>query len=123
MVGCGTAQGAARFQFRRRDDYGPHGNTHLRAVKQFDPKALIEGFNKACDRLLSAIGSEASFRRPVTAAIDITTIHYYGDVGEVPMVSEVPGEQERAFKFATLSITGDNIPLVLPVEPIRESST
>lgn len=122
MVGCGTAQGAARFQFRRGDDYGPHGDTHLRAVKQFESDALIEGFDDACDRLLSAIASEASFRRPVTAAIDITTIPYYGDVEEMPMVSGVPGEHERAFKFATLSIIGENIPLVLAIEPIRESS-
>ncbi|AJF28082.1 transposase (plasmid) [Haloarcula sp. CBA1115] len=122
MVGCGTAQGAARFQFRRGEEYGPHGDTHLRTVKQFEPDALIEGFDEACDRLLSAIGSEASFRRPVTAAIDITTIPYYGDIEEMPMVSGLPGEKERAFKFATLSIIGENIPLVLAVEPIRESS-
>ena len=122
MVGCGTAQGATRFQFRRGEEYGPHGDTHLRAVKQFEPEALIEGFDQASDRLLSAIASEASFRRPVTAAIDITTIPYYGDVEEMPMVSGVQGEEERAFKFATLSIIGQNIPLVLAVEPIRESS-
>jgi len=122
MVGCGTAQGAARFQFRRGEEYGPHGDTHLRAVKQFEPEALIEGFDQASDRLLSAITSEASFRRPVTVAIDITTIPYYGDVEEMPMVSGMQGEEERAFKFATLSIVGENIPLVLAVEPIRESS-
>jgi len=40
MVRCGTAQGAARFQYRRGKDYGPHGDTHLRAVKQFDPALL-----------------------------------------------------------------------------------
>jgi len=28
MVGCGTAQGAARFQLRRGEEYGPHGDTH-----------------------------------------------------------------------------------------------
>jgi hypothetical protein len=122
MVGCGTAQGAARFQFRRGEEYGPHGDTHLRAVKQFEPEALIEGFNKASDRLLSVIASEASFRRPVTAAIDITTIPYYGDVEGMSMVSGVQGEEKRAFKFATLSIVGENIPLVLAVEPVRESS-
>jgi len=80
MVGCGTAQGAARFQFRRGKEYGPHGDTHLRAVKQFEPESLIEGFDEASDRLLSAIASETSFRRPVTAAIDNTTIRYYGVV-------------------------------------------
>ena len=55
MVGCGTAQGAARFQFRRGEEYGPHGDTHLRTVKQFEPETLIEGFDQASDRLLSTI--------------------------------------------------------------------
>ncbi|TKX59799.1 transposase [Halorubrum sp. ASP1] len=122
MVGCGTAQGAARFQYRRGEEYGPHGDTHLRAVKQFEPEALIEGFDRASDRLLSVIGEEASFRRPVTAAIDVTTVPYYGEVEAMPMVSGTKGEEERVFKFATLSIVGENIPLVLAVEPIRESS-
>ncbi|WP_158055709.1 transposase [Halorussus halophilus] len=122
MVGCGTAQGAARFQYRRGEEYGPHGDTHLRAVKQFEPDSLIKGFDRASDRLLSAIASEASFRRPVTAAIDITTIPYYGDVEEMPMVSGTKDGERRAFKFATLSVIGQNIPLVLAIEPVRESS-
>jgi len=122
MVGCGTAQGSVRFQFRRGKEYGPHGDTHLRAVKQFEPGTLIEGFDQASDRLLSAIASEVSFRRPVTAAIDITTIPYYGDVDGMSMVSGMQGEEKRAFKFATLSIVGENVPLVLAIEPVRESS-
>jgi hypothetical protein len=122
MVRCGTAQGAARFQYRRGEEYGPHGDTHLRAVKQFAPEELVDGFNDTTDRLLSVIASEASFRRPVTAAIDITTIPYYGDVEEMPMVSGTKDREGRAFKFATLSIIGRNIPLILAVEPVRESS-
>ncbi len=122
MVRCGTAQGATRFQYRRGEEYGPHGDTHLRAVKQFDPEELVNGFNETTDRLLSVIASEASFRRPVTAAIDITTIPYYGDVDGMSMVSGTKDRDSRAFKFATLSIIGQNIPLVLAVEPVRESS-
>lgn len=118
MIGCGTA----RFQYRRGENYGPHGETHLRAVKQFAPEELIDGFNDATDRLLSVIGSESSFRRPVTAAIDITTVSYYGEVEEMPMVSGTKDRESRAFKFTTLSIIGRNIPLVLAVEPVRESS-
>ncbi|WP_227133115.1 transposase [Halorubellus salinus] len=122
MVGCGTPQGANRFQYRHRSVDSPHGDTHLRAVKQFDPETLIEGFDTAIERLISVIESEASFRRPVTAAIDITTIPYYGDVEGMSMVSGTKETDVRAFKFATLSIIGQNIPLVLGVEPIRESS-
>jgi hypothetical protein len=120
MVGCGTAQGAARFQFRRGAEYGPHGDTHLRAVKQFEPDELIDELDAASDHLLSAIASEASFRRPMTAAIDFTTVPYYGDVEGMPMLSGLT-PQDRAFKFATLSIERQNIPLVLAVEPVRES--
>ncbi len=87
MVRCGTVQGAARFQYRRSEDYGPHGDTHLRAVKQFASEGLVDGFNETTDCLLSVIASKASFRRPVTAAIDMTTVPYYGDVQEMPMVS------------------------------------
>jgi len=38
------------------------------------------------------------------------------------MVSGTKDGEGRAFKFATLSIVGRNIPLVLAVEPVRESS-
>jgi hypothetical protein len=121
MVGCGTSQGAPRFQYRHNEEGTPHGDTHLRAVKQFEPAELIDGFDVATDRLLSVIESKSSFRPPVTAAIDITTVPYYGDVEGMPMVSGL-NQEERAFKFATLSIVGLNIPLVLAVEPVRESS-
>ena len=123
MVSCGTPQGAARFKFRRGKEYGPHGDTHLRAIKQFDPESLLEGFQQATDRLLSVIQSESSFRRPVTVAIDITTIRYFGNVEGMSMVSGTKDGEGRAFKFATLSIVGWNIPVILAVEPVRESSS
>ena len=123
MVGCGTSQGAVRFKFRRGKEYGPHGDTHLRAVKQFDPENLLNGFQQATERLLSVIQSESSFRRPVTVAIDITTIRYFGNVEGMPMVSGTRDGEGRVFKFATLSIIGWNVPLILAVEPVRESSS
>jgi hypothetical protein len=122
MVGCGTAQGAARFQYRRGKEYGPHGDTHLRAVKQFEADSFLDGFQTATDRLLSVIESEVTFRRPVTVALDITTVPYFGNVEGMSMVSGTKDGDRRAFKFATLSIVGQNIPLVLAVEPVRESS-
>ncbi len=123
MVGCGTPQGAARFKYRRGKEYGPHGDTHLRAVKQFDPEDLIEGFQQATERLLSVIQSESSFRRPVTVAIDITTIRYFGNVKGMLMVSGTKDGEDRAFRVARLAVVGWNIPLILAVEPVRESSS
>ncbi|SEL78500.1 transposase [Haloferax larsenii] len=122
MVGCGTAQGAGRFQYRRGKEYGPHGDTHLRAVKRFEADSLLDGFNIATDQLLSVIKSEISLRRPVTVALDITTVPYFGNVEGMSMVSGTKDSDGHAFKFATLSIVGQNVPLVLAVEPVRESS-
>ena len=120
MAGCGTAQGATRFRYRRGKQYGPHGDTHLRTVKQFDPENLLSGFQEATERVLSVIRSEVTFRRPVTVAIDITTLRYYGDVKGMRMVSGAADGEEKIFKFATPSIVGQNIPIVLAVEPVRE---
>jgi hypothetical protein len=58
----------------------------------------------------------------VTAAIDIRTVPYYGEVEEMPMVSGTKDREGRASKFATVSIIDRNIPLVLAVEPFRDSS-
>jgi hypothetical protein len=38
------------------------------------------------------------------------------------MVSGTMNNEQRAFKFATLSVVGRNVPLILAVEPVRESS-
>ena len=111
MANCGTPQGAARFHYRHNSASSPHGDTHLRTVEQFAPEELIEGFDAVANRLISVIESEVSFRRPVTAAIDITTVPYYGDVNGMAMVSGL-NHEERAFKFATLSIVGLNIPQI-----------
>lgn len=69
------------------------------------------------------IGEEASFRRPVTAAIDVITVPSYGDLKSMARVNAMLGEDEQAFKFATLSNVGENIPLVLVIERIRENSS
>jgi len=77
---------------------------------------------RRCEITDSDTSNSASFRHPVTAAIDITTIPYYGEVEGMSMVSGTKDRDGRAFKSATLSIIGQNIPLVLAVEPVRESS-
>jgi hypothetical protein len=40
MVRCGTAQGATRFQYRRGEEYVPHGDTHLRLSNSLILKSL-----------------------------------------------------------------------------------
>ena len=109
--------------FRRGKEYGPHGDTHLRVVKQFNPENLLNGFQRAIERLLSVTESGSLFRGPITVAIDITTVPYYGDVAGMPMVSETKDGEKRTFNFAALSIVGQNLSMLLAVEPVREGSS
>jgi len=122
MVRCGATQGATRFQYRRGEDYGPHGDTHLRTVKQFDPDELVDGFYETTDRLLSVIASEShsavqSLRRSTSPPFPIMEMSRRCRWSAGRKTGTV-----EAFKFATLSIIGQNIPLILAVEPVRESS-
>jgi len=122
MVGCGTPQGRPGSSSDEAKSTVPT-ETPTSEPSKFDPERLLDGFQQATERLLSVIQSESSFRRPVTVAIDITTIRYFGNVEGIPMVSGTKDGEGRAFKFATLSIVGWNIPLILAVEPVRESSS
>jgi len=122
MVRCGATQELLAFSTGVARTTAHMAIPTFALSKQFDPDELVDGFYETTDRLLSVIASESSFRRPVIAAIDITTIPYYGDVEEMSMVSGTKDRDGRAFKFATLSIIGQNIPLILAVEPVRESS-
>jgi hypothetical protein len=58
MVACGTPQGTNRVQYRHSQKTIPHSDTHLRAVKQFEPEILLEGFDAATDQLTSGSSLE-----------------------------------------------------------------
>lgn len=120
MVGCGANQGSRRFAAHSHRDQTPHGDTHLRAVQQFDPDQILSAFDDATEQMLEAI-DHLPLQEPVTVAIDTTTIPYYGTVEDMPMVSGTKHEY-RGYKFATLTLVGRNVPLVLAVEPVMESS-
>lgn len=59
---------------------------------------------------------------PVTVAIDITTWPYYAEEDLPREVSGTDESGEMAYKFATLSLVGKSMPIVLAVEPVIESS-
>jgi len=94
-----------------------------RAVKQFDPERLLDGFQQATERLLSVIQSESSFRRPVTVAIDITTIRCFGNVRAYRWLAG-----RRTAKVENIQVRHAldcrvEHPAYLAVEPVRESSS
>lgn len=121
LRGCGTPQGQSRMENFYSEDYTPHGDTHLRTVKKYTEDAVKEGFNQSIERLLDVIDVQI-LQPPVTVAIDITTWDYHAE-NDLP--SEVSGTKDgegKAYKFATLSLVGKSMPVVLAYEPVIESS-
>lgn len=122
LGGCGTPQGQSRMETFFGEEYTPHGDTHLRTIKQYTSETIQASFDRSIENLLAAVNHLQILQPPVTVAIDITTWPYHAE-DELP--SEVSGTDEsgeRAYKFATLSLVGKSMPIVLAVEPVVESS-
>lgn len=58
----------------------------------------------------------------MTAAIDITTWRYHAEDGLPSEVSGTKRTDETAYKFATLSLVGKSMSIVLAYAPVIESS-
>ncbi len=122
LGGCGTPQGQSRMETFFGKDYTPHGDTHLRTIKQHTPETIQAGFDRSIDNLLNAVDHLQILQPPVTVAIDITTWPYHAEKDLPSEVSGTDDSGERAYKFATLSLVGKSLPIVLAVEPVIESS-
>lgn len=104
------------------DDYTPHGDTHLRTIQQYSKTAIQAGFDQLIENLLDAVDHLQILQPPVTAAIDITTWPYHAEDDLPPEVSGTKRTDETAYKFATLSLVGKSMPIVLTFEPVIENS-
>lgn len=127
MNECGTPQGSRRFQRHSPRDETPHGDTHLRTVKKFDEEAILRNYHKAVERMIEVLRHEGGLREPVTVAIDTTEEPFWNPEGmDRTGWTKRPNEvaYQRAHKWATLSIIGDDAPLplaitsVVPEEPL-----
>ncbi|WP_435130105.1 transposase [Halobaculum sp. D14] len=90
-------------------------------------------FSTAVENTIKAIRDTKPFREPVVAAIDITDTMFYPSPWEdyedgiakddfPAPVNGLKENGERGYQFATLTIVGENAPLILAVEPIRDAS-
>jgi len=101
--------------------------------------ALMDSFDAAIDNVLTTIRHEREpfDSRHTVAAIDTTTIQFHVYPWEdkangiakpnyPPMVSgytdKDTGGIEYAYTFATITLVGDDMPIVLGIEPVKENS-
>ena len=120
MGECGTTQGASRF--KRNGDGGMSANTHLRISKQYGLDDVIEAFNDSVADIHNKLNLYTEYERPVSVAIDITPIPYWGDPESLPQVAGAhQGDTVKSpykLLFATITVIRENIPIILGFEPV-----
>ncbi len=67
---CGTPQGQSRMETFFGEEYTPHGDTHLRTIKNYSQKRIQAGFEQSIENLLDAVNDLQILQPPVTVAID-----------------------------------------------------
>ena len=125
MTNTAAEQGTTLFTDQTTREVGsPDGDTHLHTIKQFSRSELREHFDEVNQDLFETLAQQevqGLTDRSVTVAIDITNWEYYGDRGDAEMVmgTKSGDEHEWAYRFATLTVVGENVaftPAMMPVE-------
>ncbi|PSQ22528.1 hypothetical protein BRD04_04375 [Halobacteriales archaeon QS_9_67_17] len=123
-------QGSDMYRDRADDqDDTPTGETLLHYLKQLDTDDIVGLVDAAIGPMLAAARRHLEFDRPVTLAIDLTYIAFYGEQDEAAntgpenervVVQGAPPSKEYkwCYKFATASIVGDNTKFTLAMRPV-----
>jgi len=103
-------------------DGAPDGDTHLYNIKRLDVDEIQDMVDESITRMVDQAKRHLEFDRPAEVAIDMTYIAYYGDRDEVEMVMGAPNtkEYEWCYKFATLTVVGENVKFTLATRPVQK---
>jgi hypothetical protein len=105
-----------------RDEGAPDADTHLHNIKQLDPDEIQVMVNEGIGRMVGKAKQHLQFDRPAEAAIDMTYVAYYGERDELEMVMGAPRTKEYdwCYKFATLTVVGENVKFTLAMRPVKK---
>ena len=110
--------------YTNRDSGGPDADTLLHYVKLLSKNDIIWMFHKATGLLINQAKQSLNFERPVTAAIDITYIGYWGEKRGGFVLPSLPShDYEWCHKFASLSIVGQNTKFFLALRPVHQDDS
>jgi IS4 transposase len=129
---CAAEQGSEIY-----GDHAPKGvsvpdaDTLLHYVKRLDIEEVFDVIHQGISVQLKTARRHLEFTRPVEIAIDMTYVAYYGqrdeslNIGEdndrvVVMGAPPTKGYDWCFKFATLTVVGDNVKLTLAVKPVQK---
>jgi len=112
-----------------------HDDDRMPAIDRIRDE-LMGAFDSATENIINSIQGESPFDdRETVAAIDITFERIWTSPWEDKQRGVVnttfprmasgykkDGEYKRGFKYATITLAGGNVPIILGVEPVKENS-
>jgi hypothetical protein len=112
----------------QREVGSPDGDTHPHTIKQFTHSELRKHFDEVNQQLFKTLAQQevqGLTDRSVTVAIDITNWEYYGDRADAKMVlgTKSGDEHELAYRFATLTVVGENVAFTPAMVPVGQGLT
>lgn len=99
---------------------GLTGETLLDSIHQLEVQEITDMVNRGAERALTRIKPHSEFPEPVYLAIDATYVAYYGEREGMEWVQGAPENKEYRWchKFATATIVGENVYMVVGMIPI-----
>jgi hypothetical protein len=126
---CAAEQGSEIYaDHAPRGVQAPDGDTHLLYLKSLKRSQILDNFHRVAERQLKAARRQLEFNRPVEIAIDMTYVAYRGKRGkevncgenneDIVVMGAPPTKSYRwCYKFATVSIVGNNVRFMIAVRP------
>lgn len=103
---------------------GPTGETVLESIKTLESRAISAMVNRAARKCFTRMKPYEEFKTPVTLAIDITYVGYYGERDEMVQLQGIGDYDVKTYdwchKFATANIVGDNTKFTVGMLPVGD---
>lgn len=126
LSSCAAETGTTLFADDTKREKGtPDADTHLRNIKRLDQEGIRAMIDEGICRMLRHAKRNLEFDRPVDVAIDMTYVAYYGERDEVEMIMGAPDTKayDWCYKFATLTVVGENVKFTLAMQPVQKGDT
>jgi len=105
-----------------RDTGAPNADTHIYNIKRLSSETIQTMVDEGIGRMVHEAKHHLEFDRPAEVAIDMTYIAYYGERDELEMIQGAPRSKayDWCYKFATLTIVGENVKFTLAMRPVKK---
>ena len=119
-------EGARSFLYESNRERTPLGHNHRARLRELSVGRIREMYRKAVKRIVDRLSATDTFHRAGLVAVDITEEDpFTGDREghEDEIIGTKEKNTEYAYRWATVQLVGNAVPLVLDARPVRKGET